>query len=99
MITATAAKILQKQSKLKPLPIELFLDRMWEEIRKAAKKGRNIIIVDIIDYAFGFNYSLAPAANAAILQKMQSAAIAQGFMVKTICDKGEYAFTVSWAEN
>ena len=98
-ITADEARAFSKSAGCVSIKSQPYIARMFDEIRKQAKIGKTQAFIDLIEYSFHFNQSLTHPSYMRLMENMEIAAQNQGFATHRLCQKGEYVFVVSWAEN
>jgi 23S rRNA U2552 (ribose-2'-O)-methylase RlmE/FtsJ len=99
MIHACEAKEITKNAQNSTFTYDCYIQRMSEQIRIAAKEGRDSIIVDVIEYSYHLNLSLNHSAFSHLMHIMMNVAQRHRFKCEEIICDGEYAFKISWAEN
>ena len=97
-ITANEARALSKNAGCTDLNSQLYVTRMFDEIRTQAKIGKNKIFIDLVEYSYHFNQSLTHPSYMRLMENMEVYAENAGFTCRRILQKGEYLFLVSWAE-
>ena len=95
MMNACEARAIAKNAKSNSFSYECYIERMSEQIRIAAKEGRDNIIIDVIEYAYHFNMSLNNTGYEHLMNIMINVAKRHRFNCETIICDGEYAFKIS----
>ena len=96
--SASVARTLAQEANIKHFSCTPFFDLMYDDIRQAAKDGKSKIWIDILQYEYVLNKSLAYVSRLHLLNNIETEAKKQGYTTKRICDSGEFVLEVSWAE-